>query len=116
MPTVEQPLRVAEFDALFALAVSPAQRPTPGRLEVVLPVEAEPVARDLAARESACCSFFAFTLQPAVGGIELAVEVPAARVEVLDAIQRRIEPTVVSGSDPRNPSRPCRTCRRRRRT
>jgi len=89
--TAEQPLRVAEFDALFATAVGPPRRPAPSRLEVVLAAEAEQLARDLVAREAGCCSFFAFTVQPGAGGTELAVEVPAAHVAVLDAIQQRIE-------------------------
>jgi hypothetical protein len=91
LPTAERPLRAAEFDAVFATAVGPPRRPAPGRLEVVLAAEAEPVARDLVARETACCSFFAFTLRPGPDGTVLAVEVPVAQVEVLDAIQKRIE-------------------------
>jgi hypothetical protein len=91
LPTAEQPLRVAEFDAVFATAVGPPRRPAPGRLEVVLAVDAEPVVRDLVARETACCSFFAFTVLPGTDGTALAVEVPAAHVEVLDALQGRIE-------------------------
>ena len=91
LPTAEQPLRVAEFDELFAGAVGPPRRVAPERLEVVLPAEAEPVARDLVARETACCSFFTFTFRPEVAGIVLTVEVPLAQVPVLDAVQRRVE-------------------------
>jgi hypothetical protein len=91
LPTAVQPLRVAEFDQLFAGAVSRPRRVAPGRLEVVLSAEAEPVARDLVARETACCSFFAFTLRPCADGVELIVEVPLAHVAVLDAVQQRAE-------------------------
>jgi hypothetical protein len=91
LPTVERPLRVAEFDGLFAAAVGPARRVAPGRLEVVLAEETEAVARDLAARETACCAFFTFTFRPCPEGIVVAVEVPAAQVAVLDAVQERIE-------------------------
>ena len=89
LPTVEQPLRVAEWDAALASAVGPARRVSPGRLEVVLAAAA--ATRDLVARETACCSFFTFTLNPCAEGVELITEVPAAQVAVLDAMQRRIE-------------------------
>ena len=91
LPTAAQPLRVEEFDALFARAMGSVQRPTPSRLEVVLPSAAAPAARDLVARETACCSFFTFTLRAVTGRTELAIEVPDAHAGVLDMIQRRIE-------------------------
>lgn len=91
LPTAEQPLRLAEFDALFARAVGPPQRRAPHRLAVVLAGDAAPAARDLVARETACCSFFTFGLSPVEAGVELTVAVPAAQVVVLDAVQARIE-------------------------
>jgi hypothetical protein len=91
LPTADRPLRVAEFDGLFAGAVRRPSRLAPGRLEVLLPAEAEPVARDLAARETACCSFFTFTLRPGQEGVALTVEVPPAHVAVLDAVEQRAE-------------------------
>jgi hypothetical protein len=93
LPTAEQPLRVAEFDALFATAVRPAERLGPTRLVVHLPAGDDVVAtaRDLIARETACCSFFAFALRPSVGGTELDVQVPEPQAAVLDAMQQRAE-------------------------
>lgn len=91
LPTAEQPLRVAEFDALLGRAVRPPRRVAPARLEVLLPEDAVATARDLVARETACCSFFTFTLNPCVEGVELITEVPVAHVAVLDGMQRRIE-------------------------
>jgi hypothetical protein len=91
LPTTERPLRVAEFDDLFTAVVGPPRRPAPGRLEVVLPEAVAATARDLVARETACCSFFTFTLNPCAEGVELVTEVPPAHVAVLDAMQRRIE-------------------------
>jgi hypothetical protein len=91
LPTVERPLRVAEFDDLFEAVVGPPRRPAPGRLEIVLAEGAATAARDLIAREAACCSFFTFTLHPYAAGVELIIDVPVAHVEVLDAVQRRIE-------------------------
>lgn len=47
-------------------------------------------ARDLAEREIGCCSFFDFTFDTTVGGdVRLTVPVPAAHVEVLDALAQR---------------------------
>jgi hypothetical protein len=38
------------------------------------------------ARETACCSFFTFTLTATGGALELAVAVPDSHVEVLDGL------------------------------
>jgi hypothetical protein len=91
LPTPERPLRVAEFDDLFAQVVR-MQRPEPTRLELVLPREIEATARDLARRESECCSFFAFEFEPAGDDVVMRIGVPHQQVEVLDAIQARIAP------------------------
>lgn len=93
LPTAEQPLRVVEFDALFAAAVRPADRIGAAELRVHLPPGEHIVetARDLIARETACCSFFAFDLRPSVHGTELRVRVPESHSAVLDAMQRRAD-------------------------
>jgi hypothetical protein len=50
----------------------------------------EATVRDLTTRESACCSFFAFTTTaPRPGEVLLDIEVPAGRVAVLDALAGR---------------------------
>jgi hypothetical protein len=59
LPTAERPLRVAEFHDIFASVVR-AERPDPMRLDLVVPRAVEAAARDLARRESDCCSFFTF--------------------------------------------------------
>jgi hypothetical protein len=93
LPTVEQPLRVAEFDALFAVAVSPAERVGPTELRIQLPagVEVAATARELIARETGCCSFFGFDLRASAMGTVLAVRVPNSQVAVLDAMHARAE-------------------------
>ena len=58
LPTVERPLRLAEFDDLFTTAVRGQQRLSPTRLRWQLDPVAEPTARDLTGRETDCCSFF----------------------------------------------------------
>ena len=93
LPTVEQPLRVAEFDGLFATAVSSADRLGPTRLRVHLPGGQDTTARlrDLVARETGCCSFFTFDVRPSGTTTDLEVEVPESHVAVLDAMQRRVD-------------------------
>jgi hypothetical protein len=86
LPTVEQPLRVAEFDQLFATALRTTERISPTRLRLVLEPDAEAIARELCARESECCSFFTFTFDADERGVLLDVEVPVAQVAVLEAI------------------------------
>jgi hypothetical protein len=92
LPTAEQPLRVAEFDALFAAALRGQSRPGPARLRLILDGadQVEATTHDLIARENACCSFFAFTLtRTSDGRLQLDVQVPEARGDVLDAIAAR---------------------------
>jgi hypothetical protein len=86
LPTVEQPLRVAEFGELFATSVRSRQRMSPTRLRLVLDPAGEARARDLCARESQCCSFFTFTFGVDERGVSLDVDVPPQQIAVLDAI------------------------------
>jgi hypothetical protein len=93
LPTEEQPLRVAEFDALFATATGPPERLSARRLRVRLPGGPANAARarDLIARETSCCSFFSFDLRPSATEMELDVEVPESHIAVLDAMQQRVD-------------------------
>jgi hypothetical protein len=59
-------------------------------LDLVLPRNAETTARDLAARESECCSFFSFEFESAGDDVVMHVGVPPQQVEVLDAIEARV--------------------------
>ncbi|GAA2296328.1 hypothetical protein GCM10010149_50910 [Nonomuraea roseoviolacea subsp. roseoviolacea] len=92
LPTAERPLRVAEFDALFAEAVREVRRPAPERLRLELVFSPDNAARaaGLTARESGCCSFFVFTLTVSGGGLALEVAVPPGRTGVLDALRARV--------------------------
>jgi hypothetical protein len=94
LPTVAQPFRLAEFDQLFGAAVRSVDRTGPARLRLELVPDAEVAARaaDLLVRESACCSFFSFTLRMAGGRLLLDVEVPGEQVQVLDALAARAAP------------------------
>ncbi|MEV3961535.1 hypothetical protein AB0M34_11650 [Nocardia sp. NPDC050193] len=96
LPTVEQPIRVAEFDDFFVSSVRASSRPVPTQLDLVLADGAEPAGRDLAARETDCCSFFSFTFDSAETGPVMHVAVLSAYTEVLDAFERRVHARVRS--------------------
>jgi hypothetical protein len=91
LPTVDRPLRLAEFDDLFATALRVQQRLSPTALRWRLDPAAEATARDLTGRESSCWSFFTFTFAGDHAGDELRldVQVPAGHVDVLDALAGR---------------------------
>jgi hypothetical protein len=93
LPTAERPVRVAEFDALLAVAVRPAERLSPTRLRIHLPGGpiAEITTRDLVAREARCCSFFAFDVRASPAATVLEIQVPDGQVAVLDALQQRAD-------------------------
>ena len=89
LPTAERPVREAEFDELFAAALRGQQRLAPTRLRWRLDPAAEPAARDLAARETECCSFFTFTFAAAGTSTSSCTASPAAHAGVLDALADR---------------------------
>ena len=91
LSTVEQPIRVAEFHRFFADAVHSTTRLSPTRLDLQLVADVEAVARDLASRESSCCSFFTFGFDSAGTNLVMQVGAPAAYAEVLDAFPARVE-------------------------
>jgi hypothetical protein len=92
LPTAERPLRVAEFDELFTSVVR-AERRRPTRLDLVLPGDVEAVGRDLARRESECCSFFTFEFEKVGDDVVMHIAVPSSQIEVLDAIEARAAAT-----------------------
>lgn len=88
LPPAEVPLRVAEFRELFARALRGVARPRPGLLRLALDAGEEATARDLIARETACCSFFDVTVDRDGDRLRVDVAVPAGQEPVLDAIAR----------------------------
>lgn len=92
MPTAERPLRLAEFDDLFATSVRGVRRRGDGVLMQLTGTEGllERV-RDLAARETACCSFFTFTIEGTDQDLTLDISVPPDRREILDALAERAQ-------------------------
>ncbi|HEY6747314.1 MAG TPA: hypothetical protein VI357_16550 [Mycobacteriales bacterium] len=89
LPTRERPLRIAEFDGLLATTVRTQQRVSPTVLRWELDPAGEAVVRELAARESRCCSFFTFTFTSHPDGLRLDIAVPVGQTAVLDALAAR---------------------------
>src|SRR3954452_10977480 len=95
LPTVERPMRLAEFDALFATALRRVDTvgAAHARMWMTGPAGLMATVRDLTARETQCCSFFTFTVTPEPAGegtaLTLDVEVPARYTDVLAALGER---------------------------
>jgi hypothetical protein len=92
LPTEQAPLPVEEFNDLFTQALRSLRRlePTWLRLGLADAPEIGATVADLVARETACCSFFDFTLTHGHDG-ELWVDVrgPTGREAVLDGLARQ---------------------------
>jgi hypothetical protein len=89
LPTEQRPFRIAEFDDLFGHVLRWVRR-APTLLELAIPADLDAAVRDLARRESECCSFFTFEFDSAGADVVMRISVPPARVEVLDALQARV--------------------------
>ncbi|MBY8873979.1 hypothetical protein K7640_19305 [Micromonospora sp. PLK6-60] len=92
LPTAERPLRLAEFDQFFRDSVRGVDRRSGRHLRLWLAGDGqvEEAARELTARESSCCSFFAFDVSRSGPDLlALDVRVPAAHVDVLDGLAAR---------------------------
>ena len=90
MPTTERPLRLAEFDDLFATSVrTVARRGSAVRMHLVGEEGLVDRVRDLTARESSCCSFFTFAIEGTHHDLTLDISVPPERQEILDALAER---------------------------
>ena len=93
LPTADRPLRVAEFDRLFASASASVERRGPQTVRITFPPRPEIAAQaaDLVVRETQCCSFFTFSLTATVGALHLDVTVPESQTSVLEAVVGRVE-------------------------
>ena len=92
LPAAERPLRVAEFDELFATSLRAVTRLTPTHLRLHLDGagQVEATTQDLVARETQCCSFFTFNLDRAGDHrLQLDIQVPAPYGQVLDGLAAR---------------------------
>ena len=97
LPSADQPLRVAEFDGLFAEHLESVEQvgPTEARMALLGPEGLGVMVRDLADRETACCSFFEFSVsaEPSTEAgreaVQLEIRVPPTRADVLGALANR---------------------------
>jgi hypothetical protein len=87
---LRRPLRLVEFDDLF---VSSLTRLTTVEGEVRMTLRGDTGlydrVRDLATRESTCCSFFTFIVDGTETVVDLSIRVPPARRDILDALAAR---------------------------
>lgn len=86
LPTPERPLRAAEFDTVFARGLRTHHRDSPRLLRLALDASVESDLADLIERESACCSFFTFSVRSEDGELLLDIGVPPGREDILDAL------------------------------
>lgn len=88
LPADEQPLRQREFDELFAVAVYGVVRESATTLDLLIDVEHDEVARDLAVRETDCCSFFEFAFRASSQADRewMRIAVDGRYVGILDAV------------------------------
>ena len=89
LPTVDQPLRLEEFDTLFRTALRNQSRLSESVLRWSFDPSVEVLVRDLTARETQCCSFFTFSFSDGGEPLLVDVAVPPAQVGVLDALATR---------------------------
>lgn len=97
LPTVDRPLRVAEFDAFFATDVTEITRTTSGSWQLAVRPAAAGRAAELAANETSCCSFFTFELTITSGAVTLTVSAPD-RHDVLEALAARAEEAIIGAT------------------
>ena len=91
LASADQLVRAAVFDQLFAEMVVQTERPAPTRLQLELrrdPAAARRAA-ELAFAETACCSFFTFTLTAAADRLVLEIAVPDVHGPALSALADR---------------------------
>lgn len=88
LPTAEQPIRQAEFQDLLTTVLRDQERRSPRHLRLTFSGDDDlaDTVRDLARRETECCSFFDFTITAAGGVVVLDIEVPATQASVLDGL------------------------------
>ena len=87
LPTAQQPTRQREFVALFDDALRSVVWVDDLTIDILLRPAVEMRARELAAAESQCCTFFTFTFERRdVGVLGLRIAVPAGQERVLSAL------------------------------
>ncbi len=92
LPTAARPLRLAEFDALFATSARAVTRDEHGvSIHLVGSAALRGQVEDLVSREQQCCSFFSFAVEGGDDVLTLAISVPEQRRDILDALADRAQ-------------------------
>lgn len=94
LPTAERPLRLAEFDELFATALRSIDHSSKTRARLLLAGDRVLATRTqrLADAESSCCSFFTFAVTtPDEGLVAFDIEVPPTYADVLAGLVSRAQ-------------------------
>lgn len=88
LPTPAQPLRIQEWQGLFATGALGVERLGAYQVRIALrpTPEVAAAAGDLTVRETECCSFFTFALTASAGALHLDVTVPPSQAAVLTAL------------------------------
>lgn len=90
LPTAERPLRLAEFDDLFASSAHRIEHEdTSARIDLSGSAGLADRVRDLTERETSCCAFFTFLVDGTDQDLRLSIEVPTDRRDVLAAMVAR---------------------------
>jgi hypothetical protein len=92
LPTAERPLRLADFDALFATTLQSIEQPddTHARLLLAGDDSLSDRTQRLLDAESSCCSFFTFGVSTITDGtVVLDIAVPPAYADVLAGLVAR---------------------------
>jgi hypothetical protein len=98
LPTAERPLRVAEFERLFAASLrSLTGDSTSLRLVFADGPGVYETITDLTDRESRCCSFFAFQTSRTARHVVLEIAVSDQHAAVLRGVERQAR-TALAGS------------------
>jgi hypothetical protein len=101
LPTVERPLRPAEFDDLFVTTLRSIENTEPTRARLLLTGDEAVAERTqrLADAESSCCSFFTFEVSAVEPGLlAFDIEVPPAYAEVLAGLVARADAVIGAAS------------------
>ena len=88
LPSVERPLRIAEFEHLLSKATATAAvDATTATFSFAPEALTAAAAAELASREVECCSFFSFRLDIGAERLELTVQAPRGHEPLVAALQ-----------------------------
>jgi hypothetical protein len=110
LPAQRQPARLARWGELFAATLVGATRAGPASMAFTLAASTGPdlagvdavasAARELARRESSCCSFFTFTVTVVGTAVLVEVGVTESRVDAMDWFGALAEPAASTDRGP----------------